>query len=69
MTESPFGMLPWKAEGKATHPDAFGIGHSNGYKFPSDEYYLKQLKAYAAWRGIEETKKEICERPHLLDKL
>jgi len=64
-----FGLLPIKAEGKAAHPDAYGIGYDNGYKFGSDERYLKQLKAYAKWHGVEETKKEICSRPHLLEKL
>jgi len=64
-----FGMIPLKAEGKAAHPDAFGIGYCNGYKFGSDKIYLKQLKAYAEWRGIDETKQEMCSRPWLLEKL
>lgn len=64
-----FGLVPIKAEGMPAHPDAYGIGYDNGDKFGSDKYYLKQLKAYADWRGIEQTKKEFCSRPHLLDQL
>lgn len=64
-----FGLLPIKAEGLAAHPDAYGIGYCNGHKFGNDDNYLRQLKAYAKWRGIEETKKEACERPHLLELL
>lgn len=60
-----FGLVPLKSEGMAAHPDCFGIGYCNGYKF-TEEQYLKQLKAYAEWRGVEETKKEECSRPHLL---
>ena len=64
-----FGLVPLKAEGLAAHPDAYGIGYSNGHKFGEDENYLKQLRAYAQWRGIEETKRESCSRPHLLELL
>lgn len=64
-----FGLSPLKSEGMAAHPDAYGIGFSNGHKFGDDESYLKQLKAYAEWRGVEKTKKETCSRPHLLDQL
>lgn len=66
---SGFGNIPLKKEGSAAHPDAFGIGYANGHKFNTDAHYFKQLKAYAAWRGISATKKEICSRPYLLDKL
>jgi hypothetical protein len=62
-------MLPVKAEGMPAHPDAYGIGYDNGDKFGGDERYLKQLKAYAAWRGVEKTKQELCSRPHLLPLL
>ena len=65
----PFGLVPIKAEGRAAHPDAYGIGMGNGYKFGDDDRYFKQLRAYAEWRGIEQTKKESCERPWLLDRL
>lgn len=64
-----FGYLPLKAEGKAAHPDAYGIGYDNGFKFPTDKGFLNQLRAYASWRGVEETKQEMCSRPHLLDEL
>ena len=64
-----FGLVPLKAEGQAAHPDAYGIGYSNGHKFGDDERYLRQLKHYAEWRGVEETKKEYCSRPHLLERL
>ena len=64
-----FGLSPLKAEGQAAHPDAYGIGYSNGHKFGDDENYLNQLRAYAEWRGIEETKRESCSRPHLLELL
>ena len=64
-----FGLLPIKEEGKPAHPDAYGIGYDNGDKFGSDKNYLRQLKAYAEWRGIEETKNTMCSRPWLLDKL
>ena len=64
-----FGLVPLKAAGQAAHPDAYGIGYSNGHKFGSDEHYLKQLQAYANWHGIEPTKMEMCSRPHLLDLL
>jgi len=64
-----FGLAPLKASGMAAHPDAYGIGYSNGHKFGCDDSYLAQLKAYAEWRGIEQTKAEICSRPHLLDEL
>jgi hypothetical protein len=64
-----FGLVPHKAEGQAAHPDAYGIGYDNGGKFGSDEHFLKQLQAYADWHGVEETKKEMCSRPWLLDKL
>lgn len=66
---SGFGRVPLKNEGKPAHPDAYGIGYDNGHKFGSDEHYLKQLKAYAAWRGAKETKEEMCSRPHLLGQL
>jgi len=68
-SDKGFGLVPIKAEGKAAHPDVYGIGFGHGHKFGSDENYLKQLKAYAAWHGIEQTKKEMCERPHLLNQL
>ena len=64
-----FGLVPLKTEGKAAHPDAYGIGYDNGDKFSSAERYLKQLKAYAAWRGVEQTKREMCSRPELLEQL
>ncbi len=64
-----FGLCVLKKEGEAAHPDGYGIGMGNGYKFPSDEQYLKQLRAYAEWHGIDETKREMCERPYLLDLL
>ena len=66
---SGFGLLPLKAEGMASHPDAHGIGYDNGDKFGSDERYLKQLQAYADWHGVDETKREQCSRPWLLDRL
>ena len=64
-----FGLFPLKEEGKVAHPDAYGFGYENGYKFESDEEYLEQLQGYADWRGLEETRKEQCTRPWLLDKL
>lgn len=64
-----FGLLPLKEPGKAAHPDAYGIGYNNGHKFPTDEGYFRQLRAYSQWRGVEETKEEMCSRPHLLDEL
>jgi hypothetical protein len=64
-----FGLLPLKAEGMAAHPDGYGIGWGNGYRFPTDKQYLEQLQAYADWHGVEATKQEQCERPHLLEKL
>ena len=64
-----FGLAPLKQEGAPAHPDAYGIGYSNGHKFGDDEHYLKQLKAYAEWRGIEATKSEMCSRPDLLDQI
>lgn len=57
-----FGLMPLMAEGRAYHPDNYGIGSS-------DKQYLRQLKAYADWRGVSQTKKESCSRPHLLDLL
>lgn len=69
VNEQDFSLLPLKAEGKAAHPDAFGIGYGNGDKFGSDKQYLSQLKAYAEWNGVEQTKHELCSRPHLLGKL
>lgn len=66
---SAFGLLPLKAEGMAAHPDAYGIGFSNGDKFGGDARYLRQLQAYADWRGVEETRQEQCSRPWLLDQL
>ena len=59
-----FGFAHVKSEGKALHPDTFSNFDSAG-----DALYLKQLKLYASWRGVEETKQEFCSRPHLLDKL
>lgn len=64
-----FGLLPLKAEGMASHPDAHGIGYGNGAKFGGDERYLRQLQAYADWHGVEETRKEQCSRPWLLERL
>jgi hypothetical protein len=64
-----FGNVPLKAEGMAAHPDAYGIGYSNGDKFGSDEHFLRQLQAYADWHGVEATKQELCSRPWLLEKL
>lgn len=64
-----FGLVPLKKEGEAAHPDAYGIGFCNGNRFKSDEYFLRQLKAYAEWRGVEETKREHCSRPELLELL
>jgi hypothetical protein len=71
MNENPFGfgLVPVKAEGKAAHPDAYGIGFDNGHKFGSDEQYLRQLQAYSDWHGVEQTKQEMCSRPHLLSEL
>lgn len=66
---SDFGLIPLKAEGMASHPDAHGIGYDNGDKFGADERYLRQLQAYADWCGLEETKATLCSRPWLLDKL
>ena len=66
---SGFGLAPLKQEGAPAHPDGYGIGNGNGYKFPDDEHFLKQLKAYAGWRGIEATKSEMCSRPDLLDQI
>lgn len=63
-----FGLIPLKAEGKAAHPDAYGIGYCS-CDFGSDEQYLRQLRAYAEWRGVDATKQEGCSRPHLLDRL
>ena len=65
-----FGLLPMKEEGEACHPDAMGMCiMGTGYLFLDDESYLKQLQAYAKWRGKELTKKTFCSRPHLLKKL
>jgi len=64
-----FGLVPLKKEGEAAHPDAYGIGFGNGDKFESDEYFLRQLKAYAKWRGVDATKREHCSRPELLELL
>lgn len=70
MTEKRgFGLVPLKAEGRAAHPDGYGIGWDNGDRFGSDEQYLKQLQAYADWHGVEATKQEQCSRTWLLDKL
>lgn len=63
------GDCPVKREGYSAHPDAYGIGFCNGDKFGSDKNYLRQLKAYAEWRGVKQTKREMCSRPHLLDLL
>ena len=69
MSNNGFGLIPLKAEGAPVHPDAYGIGYGSGDKFGGDENYLRQLKAYAAWNGVEKTKNELCSRPHLLDLL
>jgi hypothetical protein len=69
MSVDQFGLVPLKAEGMAAHPDAYGIGYANGDKFGGDERYLRQLQAYADWHGVEETKQELCSRPHVLEKL
>lgn len=61
-----FGLVAIKKEGAACHPEAYGIGHANGYKY-TDEQYLNQLRAYAEWAGVEETKSVMCSRPHLLE--
>jgi hypothetical protein len=68
-TEVGLGLLPLKAEGKASHPDAHGIGYDNGDKFGGDARYLRQLQAYADWHGVEQTKQEQCSRPWLLKDL
>jgi len=52
-----FGMCHIKAEGHAIHPDDAEM---------SNEFYLKQLQAYADWRGVDETVSEGCVRPALL---
>ena len=61
-----FGLVHLKKEGAAAHPD--GYTYRDGSEV-SDEWYLRQLKAYAEWNGVENTKQEMCERPHLLEKL
>ena len=63
-----FGLIPLKEEDRPAHPDAYGIGYDSGHKF-SDEDYLRQLRAYAEWRGIEETKKTMCSKLDLLDQI
>jgi len=60
-TNNDFPM-PLKAEGMPAHPDAVGFAGS-------DDEYLTMLRAYADWRGREETMREICVRPHLLKML
>ncbi len=60
------GLAHLKVEGAPAHPDGYTL--ENGDEL-SDEWYLRQLKAYAEWRGMENTKQEMCERPYLLDEL
>jgi predicted glutamine amidotransferase len=69
MKADGFGLFPLKAEGMPAHPDGFGIGYDSGEKFGSDDNYLKQLQAYADWKGYEDTMKTMCSRPHLLSLL
>ena len=67
-----FGLARIKAEGMAMHPDDehFCIcDKCCAGRLSDDVWYLKQLQAYADWRGAEETKAEWCSRPHLLEKL
>ena len=61
-----FGLCHVKSEGEACHPDGWSM--EDGSPVP-DDWYLDQLQAYAAWRGVEGTRKEGCERPHLLELL
>jgi len=57
-----FGLARIKQQGAPCHPDDCRIDCD-------DDFYLEQLQAYAGWRGVEETKKEWCNRPHLLKEL
>lgn len=57
-----FGLAPLKKEGAPCHPDTFLM-------VMTDEMYLKQLQFYADYHGIEEARKTMCSRPHLLEKL
>jgi len=57
-----FGLAHVKCEGGGVHPDDID-------RDLTDEQYLRQLHAYARHRGIEQTQKEFCLRPELLEKL
>ncbi len=56
-----FGRAAIKAEGQPAHPDIYdNVGDFDDY------WFLRQLRSYASWRGVEETKKDMCSRPKLL---
>lgn len=57
-----FGLAHIRKEGAPMHPDDIGSPLSDGQ-------YIEQLKAYAGWRGVEETKKEGCVRGDFLNHL
>lgn len=46
--ETGFGLMRVKVEGAPCHPDDYGIGGGNGYKF-TQKQYARQLKAYNEW--------------------
>jgi len=55
---------------RARHPDNIMAYLSAVHKGEvSDKVYLHHLQMYADWRGVDQTKKEPCSRPHLFDAL
>jgi len=67
-----FGMMPMAAEGAPMHPDDTHICRCDECVeggFRSDDWYLRQLRAYADFHGKAEAKRVFCSRPHLLERL
>jgi len=57
-----FGSIPLKQEGAPIHPDGMECELTDGM-------YFEQLQRYADWHGLEETKRIMTVRHHLLHLL